>query len=106
MPLTLLDVPFFRLPFAGGVYFRALPFLLVRYLFRKRIQTGRDIVGYFHPYDIDPDQRKDAFAEMASNTLFRWLLFYNRKSVLDKLEKLANSGVRIQRYDEFLGLNV
>lgn len=102
IPITLSGLPMLDLPFGGGTYFRVLPFFLTKHLFRKHFRNNIPVISYFHPYDIDPDQRKNAFPEMADKPLFNWLLYHNRRSVMRKLAVIVDQGGKIGRYDEFV----
>lgn len=56
-PLTTLEIGGFRLPVAGGGYFRLFPYRLTRYAFRRVNERERQaFVFYLHPWEIDPDQ--------------------------------------------------
>lgn len=46
----------FRLPAAGGGWFRQLPFALTRRAFREHDDSGIPAVFYVHPWEIDPGQ--------------------------------------------------
>lgn len=53
--LPLLDIGPFDIPWAGGGYFRFIPYPV----FRRgvsRIGDGRDFVFYLHPWELDPGQ--------------------------------------------------
>ena len=102
IPITTTDLPFINTPFSGGVYFRAFPGPVLAYFFKRVFAEGRPVVGYFHPYDIDPDQDRDAFPEFSDSPLFKWLMFYNRTSVFAKLRTLSAQDIRMIRYDEFV----
>ncbi|QSG01711.1 XrtA system polysaccharide deacetylase [Natranaeroarchaeum sulfidigenes] len=53
--LPLIDAKITRIPWAGGGYFRAIPYpIYERGL--KRIAKRRDCVFYLHPWELDPDQ--------------------------------------------------
>jgi polysaccharide deacetylase family protein (PEP-CTERM system associated) len=53
--LPLLDVGVTRIPWAGGGYFRFIPYPVYRRGVR-RIGRQRDFVFYFHPWELDPGQ--------------------------------------------------
>ncbi len=56
-PLSALNVLGYRLPVAGGGYFRLYPYKLTRLLLRQLVrQTGRPFIFYLHPWEIDPEQ--------------------------------------------------
>lgn len=52
IPVTVSRFPGFRLPFAGGGYFRTLPFWAVSMLMRKEARHS-SVVFYLHPCEID-----------------------------------------------------
>lgn len=102
IPVSLTASPLLNVPFAGGVYFRALPFFWIKSHFKKYFEQGKAVVSYFHPYDIDPDQAKEAFPEFAQKPFFNWLMYYNRSSMLDKLKSIVEDNAHIMRYDYYL----
>ncbi len=102
LPPTLSQLPGLRVPFAGGSYFRVLPLALIRHLFRKEIDAGRPVVGYLHPYDIDTDQERFMFPEINERRILNWVMYYNRRSVFPRLEKLLSRGVRVVPYAEYV----
>lgn len=53
--LPLFEKYGIRIPWAGGGYFRFIPYSLFRYGI-KQIARHRDFVFYLHPWEIDPDQ--------------------------------------------------
>lgn len=56
LPLTTTTIAGWRLPAAGGGYFRHLPYALTRHAFRERDRSGRPGVFYIHPWELDPEQ--------------------------------------------------
>ena len=56
-PLSTIKVFGYRLPVAGGGYFRLYPYGFTRAAF-KRInkRDGQPFVFYLHPWELDPDQ--------------------------------------------------
>jgi polysaccharide deacetylase family protein (PEP-CTERM system associated) len=102
LPFSLAGVPGLDLPFAGGVYLRALPFALVRSLFRREIRSGRPIVGYAHPFDIDSDQERFVHPELGGRRLYHHLMYWNRGGMLDRIERLVALGAPIVPYAEYV----
>jgi polysaccharide deacetylase family protein (PEP-CTERM system associated) len=100
IPVSLTNVPGVKVPFAAGTYFRALPFLLIRELFRARLRAAKPVVGYFHPWDIDTEQERFGFPEL--NGFYTWLVYYNRGQVLPRLDRLLREQVEIVPYAEFV----
>lgn len=56
-PLTTKDIFGYRLPVAGGGYFRIFPYSVTRAAFRSiSRQEQRPFIFYLHPWEIDPEQ--------------------------------------------------
>lgn len=56
-PLTTWDIARYRLPVAGGGYFRLFPYWLTRHAFMQiNGRERRPFIFYLHPWEIDPDQ--------------------------------------------------
>jgi len=100
IPVSLTSLPALRVPFAAGTYFRALPFSLIRRCFRADLARGRAVVGYFHPWDIDAEQERFGFPHLGR--LYTQLVYYNRTSVLPRLERLLRERLEIVPYAEFV----
>ncbi len=99
LPVTLTGIPGLNVPLLGGIYFRLLPFPLVRFLFRNQLATGDPAVGYLHPFDVDSEEDRYAFPGM--NPFFGWLMFQKRDAVFPRLERLLEDGVRVMPYAEY-----
>jgi polysaccharide deacetylase family protein (PEP-CTERM system associated) len=56
IPLSTLNVFGFRLPVAGGGYFRLFPYGASRAFLRQLEMQGAQLVFYLHPWEIDPMQ--------------------------------------------------
>jgi hypothetical protein len=93
-------LPALRVPFASGTYFRALPFAVVRRCFRQNLARGKPVVGYFHPWDIDTEQERFGFPELSR--FYTWFVYYNRASVLPRLERLFGEPAEVVPYAEFV----
>lgn len=46
----------FKIPVAGGGYFRLFPYGLLKQLLRRIEAKGQPLVMYLHPWELDPDQ--------------------------------------------------
>lgn len=91
-----------RLPFASGVYFRALPFILIKRQFRRFIAQGRPVVAYLHLLDFDPDQERFALPFAPRNPFYNFLMFYNRAGGMRRIGSLlAMEGLLLSTYGEF-----
>ena len=94
IPISLLRRP--RVPAAGGVYFRVLPQFL-----RSGLRAD-PLVGYLHPYDIEPVRRVFAFPGFSRWSPMNLLLFANRRAVLPRLEALLDGGWEIGTYGDYV----
>lgn len=56
VPMSVLPLGSYRLPVAGGGYFRIFPLGLTCHAIRKMNAAGRPAVVYLHPWEFDPDQ--------------------------------------------------
>jgi polysaccharide deacetylase family protein (PEP-CTERM system associated) len=102
LPVSVSALPLLDVPFAAGIYFRVLPFPLVRRLVRRELADERPVVAYFHPYDIDTEQRRGMHPGIRGNRLYNWLMYRNRHRVLPRLARLLAAGARIQTYAAFV----
>lgn len=102
LPVSLSRLPGLRVPFAGGVYFRVLPFPLVRRLFRRRLAEGHPVIAYLHPYDLDTEQERFSFPELDGSRLYNWLMYRNRHRVLPRLEQLMGMGAPIVPFADYV----
>ncbi|WP_135824052.1 XrtA system polysaccharide deacetylase [Halorussus ruber] len=73
------------LPWAGGGYFRFIPYPVYRRGV-KRIASSRDFIFYFHPWELDPDQPK--FAELPLTNRVRH--YTNLEETTDRLARLLS----------------
>ena len=56
-PITTLQLLSFRLPIAGGGYFRIFPYWFTRYALRSiNNKEKRPFIFYMHPWELNPDQ--------------------------------------------------
>ena len=102
IPVSLSGIPGLDVPFTGGVYFRLLPFPIIRMLFERRLSRGDPVVGYLHPFDIDTKQERFMHPELGGNRLKNHLMYVNRRTVLSRLETLAAGGTRIIPYSDYV----
>lgn len=102
LPVSTSRLPLVDVPFAAGVYFRALPFALVRRLFARELAAERAVVGYFHPYDIDEEQERFRHPGLGRNPLYHRLMYVNRARVLPRLARLLEDGARVETCAEYV----
>ncbi|HSE97544.1 MAG TPA: XrtA system polysaccharide deacetylase [Blastocatellia bacterium] len=55
-PMSCLELFGRRLPFSGGGYFRLFPYAYTRYCMKKVNASGRPVVFYLHPWELDAGQ--------------------------------------------------
>lgn len=56
IPMTVYQIGSYRLPVAGGGYFRLYPYALTRRGIRQANRAGRPAIVYLHPWEFDPGQ--------------------------------------------------
>jgi len=100
-PVTVARVGPLRAPVGAGTYFRCLPMPLVRRAFDGCARRGEAVVGYFHPYDIDPAQERVMSRGVNGSRLMNALLYVNRSRTLERLESLVAGGFKIVPYSDF-----
>ncbi len=55
-PISVLEMGRFKLPIAGGGYFRLFPYPVTRWGLNRIDASGRPVVFYLHPWEVDPEQ--------------------------------------------------
>lgn len=55
-PLSVYRVFNYKLPVAGGGYFRLFPYAVTRFAFRRINAAGTPTIFYLHPWEVDPGQ--------------------------------------------------
>lgn len=90
IPITLHSSPFPRVPVAGGVYFRVIPFLFTARAARKQRSKG-PLTMYLHPYDVDTRQERFMHPDLNDNRFFNWLMYRNRDKVVPRLTRMINN---------------
>ena len=98
LPMTLLASRALQLPAAGGVYFRTLPWFIVKRSLRRLRDQGDPVLGYFHPYDVDCAQTYGTFPGFSRRSAASGLLFYNRRATLPRLRQLMAMGFSFEAY--------
>ena len=84
-PLTTARLLRWRLPVAGGGYFRLYPYWLSRLLLSRSVRESRHpFIFYLHPWEVDPAQPRIVDASLLSK--FRHYLNLHRcEARLDRL---------------------
>lgn len=102
IPMTTRRFGPYRVPAAGGVYFRVLPALFIRRSVNKFLGADQPLIGYFHPYDIDTEQERFMHPEINDNRFYNYLMYYNRKNVFKRLDAIIKRGFTICPYAEYI----
>lgn len=102
IPMTVGKFGPLIIPYAGGVYFRMLPNFLISNKVKKHLNSATPLLGYFHPYDIDFEQEKFMMPGINNSKIYNWLMYYNRKNVFKRLDKIINKGFKITTYKDYV----
>jgi len=102
IPMTVRRFGPYRVPPAGGVYFRVLPAFFISLSIKKFFRADRPLVGYFHPYDIDTEQERFMHPEINDSRFYNYLMYYNRKNVFRRLDAIVKRGFTICPYAEYV----
>ena len=89
-------------PFLSGVYFRLLPFALVRVAFRRVLDAGRPAAGYLHPYDVDTEQERFMHPELGGSRALNQLMYWGRRRVCKRLDRLFGDGAEVMPYRDYV----
>ena len=76
-PLSTAKIMGYRLPIAGGGYFRLYPYWLSRAGLRQVNRRQKPFIFYLHPWEIDPEQPRISAS---------WLSRFRHYNNLDKCE--------------------
>lgn len=82
-PLSTVGILGYRLPVAGGGYFRLFPYAFNRWCLKSINRAQKPFVFYLHPWEIDPDQPR-----CPVKGLSRFRHYNNLDKCYDRLEKL------------------
>lgn len=84
-PLSTKGILGYRLPVAGGGYFRLFPYAFNRWCLQSINRGGQPFVFYLHPWEIDPDQPR-----FPATGLSRFRHYNNLDKCYDRLKSLLN----------------
>ena len=82
-PLSTCPVGSYRLPIAGGGYFRLYPYWLSRWGLGKINRAGQPFIFYLHPWEIDTGQPR-----LKVKALSRFRHYNNLNKCMGRLEQL------------------
>ncbi|PVW16474.1 polysaccharide deacetylase family protein [Marixanthomonas spongiae] len=103
LPMTVNRFTVKEVAFAGGVYFRNLPFYVIKKRFKTYFKAEQPVLSYFHPYDIDVDQEQFMHPEINNSHFYNFLMRNNRKNVFKRLDALkAETDYTIIPYQRYV----
>ena len=73
----------FKIPIAGGGYFRFFPYFLLKKLLRRVEAQGQPLIMYLHPWELDPGQPR-----MRGSLLSQFRHYLNLDKVHGRLTQL------------------
>jgi polysaccharide deacetylase family protein (PEP-CTERM system associated) len=82
-PLSTCPLGSYRLPIAGGGYFRLYPYWLSRWGLGKINRAGQPFIFYLHPWEIDTGQPR-----LDVKAFSRFRHYNNLNKCMDRLERL------------------
>ena len=82
-PLSTKNMFGYRLPVAGGGYFRLFPYWLNRFCWKSINKQNKPFVFYLHPWEIDPEQPK-----VPVSGLSKFRHYNNLDKCYSRLEKM------------------
>lgn len=84
-PLSTKNILGYRLPVAGGGYFRLFPYWLNRLCWKSINKQNKPFVFYLHPWEVDPGQPK-----VPVTGLSKFRHYNNLDKCYSRLEKMLN----------------
>ena len=84
-PLSTARLFSYRLPVAGGGYFRLYPYALTRAGLRQINRRQQPFIFYLHPWEIDPDQPR-----IAANWFSRFRHYNNLEKCESRMRRLMS----------------
>jgi len=85
VPLSCVEFARVRIPISGGGYFRLFPYSVFKRLVEQCNNSGRPVIFYLHPWEIDPHQPK-----VGVSGLRRFRHYNNLHKTFGRLERLLS----------------
>lgn len=86
IPTSVASFFGFRIPFAGGIYFRLLPLFIFKFLLKNSAKHSTPVI-YFHPHELDVNTPQIKIGPW----LRRKLKYFGTKKSFEKFEALLKS---------------
>lgn len=103
LPVRNLNLSGMTLPWAGGGYFRLLPFRLFKLGAKKILRESNSYLFYCHPWEFDPYQPK--VKSLRIDYSFRHYININRNFQKLKTFLSTFSNIKFQTCSEFIASN-
>lgn len=100
-PLSTCPIGTYRLPIAGGGYFRLFPYWLTQWGLRRINRGGQPFIFYLHPWEIDPGQPR-----LSVKPLSRFRHYNNLEKCKGRLERLLGAFRFSTVSDAFAGTDI
>ncbi len=95
-PITVVPMLGTRLCFFGGGYLRLFPYPVIRTMARHTLDSGRPVVFYIHPREIDPAQPR-----LPLSLRRRFSCYVNLRSTRAKLDAILRE-FRVTSFDRYI----
>lgn len=82
-PLSTCSIGSYRIPIAGGGYFRLFPYWFSRWGLAQINKTGKPFIFYLHPWEIDADQPR-----LKVKAFSRFRHYNNLEKCMSRMENL------------------
>ncbi len=87
VPITVAEFGNIRIPFAGGIYFRFLPYFVFRFFLERTLKQKKLPMIYFHPHELD-----DKTPRITKGPFFkRYMKYFGVKNSLEKFERIIKN---------------
>lgn len=88
-PISVFRFRSFKLPVAGGGYFRLFPYAMTKWGLTQINRSGHEFVFYLHPWEIDPEQPRIREAGALSSLRHRLNLTRTRPRLVRLLQEFS-----------------
>jgi polysaccharide deacetylase family protein (PEP-CTERM system associated) len=96
-PISVVEILGRPLYLFGGGYLRLFPYPLIRHMARRVLASGRPVIYYVHPRELDPEQPR-----LTMPVLRRFKSYVNLKTTEPKLKR-ALADFRLVSFENYLG---
>jgi len=65
-------------------------------------KRGEPVISYFHSFDIDFEQERFMHPGVNGSRLYNFLMYYNRKGMLERFEKMLPEDITIMPHGKYV----